>query len=128
MDARSCAYPAEVLVPGVSTGGQIGPDLVRVDVGFANGATATNGVARPRWDVEKPATPVLVHLGSRVEATEINDRRVDDHRIVVSDWWVWPLPVQGDVDVTVSWPSESIDGSAKFDSRPVVRRAAAFGV
>jgi hypothetical protein len=120
--------PSEVLVPGKGAGRQIGPDMVQVEVGFANGASASNRVGRPRWEIEKPATPVLVHLGNRVEATEVNDRRVDDHRMVVSDWWVWPLPVQGDVDVNVTWASESIEGSATFDSRPVVSRAAAFGV
>jgi hypothetical protein len=120
--------PTEVLVPGQSVSTPIGPDLVQVDIGFANGASASNRAELPRWQVEKPAKPVLVHLGSRIEATEVNDRRVDDHRMVVSDWWMWPLPVQGDVDVKVSWASESIEGSTTFDSRPVVSRAAAFGV
>ncbi len=119
--------PVEHLVPGRAPNHRAGPEHVCIDLAFSDGLGASNRRARGRYDDAKPEVPVLVLLGSRTESTTVNDRRVDDHRMVVSDWWVWPLPADGPVTVRVQWPSEAVDGTITFDSRPVLRRAAALG-
>jgi hypothetical protein len=45
---------------------------------------------------------------------------------VLAQWWIWPLPVPGTIEVRVDWPAEVLSGLAAFDARPLVKAASAM--
>ncbi len=115
--------PPEILVPGGSPLHRVGPEMFRIELTFADGERVTNRVPVGRWRDEQPPTPVLVPLSSRTEITRNNDRRRTEHRVITTQWWVWPLPAQGTVEVRVDWPAEVLSGIAAFDARPLLETA-----
>ena len=72
--------PEEVLVPGQPMP-DAGPELVRIDLAFGDGARVGNRDLWPRWTHDEPTRPVLVAVGSRLEQVTVNDRRRGDHHI-----------------------------------------------
>ena len=118
--------PPEILVPGGRTHHRIGPEMFRVELVFADGERVNNRQPVNRWRDERPEGPVLVPLSSRTEITRNNDRRRTEHRVVTTQWWVWPLPAPGTIEVRVDWPAEVLTGLAGFDARPLLDTATAL--
>ena len=112
--------PGELLVPGQGSQTLLGPDLVRLELTSADGAVVDNRVPVARWQKDRPFGGVLVMLGLRTEITRLNDRRLEPRHHVVSDWWLYPRPAPGTVQLRVDWPAESISGLVAFDARPLV--------
>lgn len=115
--------PSETLVPGGSPLHRVGPEMFRVELTFADGERVTNRAPVSRWRNEQPPTPVLVPLSSRTELTKNNDRRRTEHRVITTQWWVWPLPAPGTVEVRVDWPAEVLSGTATFDAGSLLETA-----
>jgi hypothetical protein len=115
---------SEILVPGGVPAHSVGPELFRLEFLFADGERVTNRYPVARWREERPPTPVLIPLSSRTETTRNNDRRRAEHRVVTTQWWIWPLPAPGTIEVRVDWPAEVLSGIAAFDGRPLVHSAA----
>ena len=109
--------------PGGSPLHRVGPEMFRVELTFADGERVTNRVPVSRWRNEQPPTPVLVPLSSRTELTKNNDRRRTEHRVSTTQWWVWPLPAPGTVEVRVDWPAEVLSGTATFDAGSLLETA-----
>ncbi len=112
--------PVEVLVPGQAPELVDGPELFSLELHFSDGTFVSNRSIWPRWTQDRPDRPVLVSVGTRTEIVDMNDRRRSEHRLVTSDWWVWPLPPEGPIELRVSWSAESLFGSASFDGRPML--------
>ena len=115
--------PPEILVPGRAPSHRVGPDVLRLELVFADGERVNNLVPVERWRMERPAFPILLPLSTRTEVTRANDRRRVEHRIVTTEWWVWPLPAPGTVEVRLDWPAEVLSGLVSFDGRPMVAAA-----
>ncbi len=115
--------PSEVLIPGSRPEHVSGPEVLEVELAFEDGTTVSNRIPAPRWDGEAPDTCHLMYLGHRAEVIAFNDRRRSEKRTITSDWWAWPLPDGGPVEVRVTWPAESIRGAASFDSAPLLNAA-----
>ncbi len=116
--------PAEILIPGQLPRHQTGPDSLRVELRFGDGVVVSSFDAGRRFDFHTPSSSRLVLLGSRTETTRYNDRRQGDRQLLVADWWVWPLPPEGSVQVQLDWPAEMLSGLAAIDLRPLLRHAA----
>ncbi len=115
--------PSEVLVPGSFPAHVAGPELLELELAFDDGRSVSNRLATRRWDDGAPDGPQLTYLGHRAEVVTFNDRRRTEKRTVTADWWVWPLPIEGPVEVRVTWPAESLRGAASFDSNPLIQAA-----
>lgn len=118
--------PPEILVPGGRPEHRVGPEMFRIELIFADGERVTNHQPVQRWRDDMPPGPVLVPLSSRTEITRNNDRRRTEHRLVTTQWWVWPLPAPGTVEVRVDWPAEVLSGIAAFDARPLLDTASSL--
>jgi hypothetical protein len=118
--------PSEILVPGGRSHHRMGPEMFRIELVFADGERVNNRQPAHRWRDERPDGPVLVPLSSRAEITRNNDRRRTEHRVVTTQWWVWPLPAPGTIEVRVDWPAEVLSGTAGFDARPLLDMATAM--
>ncbi len=115
--------PSEVLIPGSRPEHVSGPEVLEVELAFEDGTTISNRIPAPRWDGSAPDDSQLMYLGHRAEIVAFNDRRRNEKRTITSDWWAWPLPSGGPVEVRVTWPAESIRGAASFDSGPLLSAA-----
>lgn len=115
--------PSEVLIPGSRPEHVSGPEVLEVELAFEDGTTISNRIPSPRWDGGAPEASQLIYLGHRAEIVAFNDRRRNEKRTITSDWWAWPLPTGGPVEVRVTWPAESIRGAASFDSLPLLHAA-----
>lgn len=112
--------PSEILVPGRAPEHHTGPDTLRLGLVFADGRRADSLQPFFRWDPAMPSEPRLLLLGSRSEITRFNDRRLFERHVLVADWWVWPTPPAGTVELRVDWPAEMLSGLASFDGRDLV--------
>ncbi len=115
--------PSEVLIPGARPEHVSGPEVLEIELAFADGTTVSNRIPALRWTGTDPASAQLTYLGHRSEIVAYNDRRRNERRTITSDWWAWPLPEGGPVEVRVIWPAESIRGAASFDSAPLITAA-----
>lgn len=120
--------PPEILVPGRAPSHRVGPDMLRFELVFADGERVNNLTFVERWRMERPQLPILLPLSSHTEVTRTNDRRRVEHRIETTEWWVWPLPAPGTVEVRLDWPAEVLSGLVSFDGRPMVDAANALHV
>ncbi|MEO5839275.1 MAG: Clp protease N-terminal domain-containing protein [Acidimicrobiales bacterium] len=118
--------PPEILVPGFAATRRHGPEILRFELVFADGSKVSNMNPIDRWRSERPNGPALVPLSTHWETSRPNDRRGCEHRRVLAQWWIWPLPVPGTVEVRVDWPAEVLSGLAPFDARPLVKAASAL--
>ena len=112
--------PGELLVPGQGSKALLGPDLVRVELTFADGSVVDNRAPVARYERERPFGGRLVLLGHRREVTKLNDRRHPLRQLVIADWWVHPRPAAGTIQFRVDWPAESVSGLGSFDARALV--------
>ncbi|NNE74736.1 MAG: hypothetical protein HKN26_13805, partial [Acidimicrobiales bacterium] len=115
--------PADVLVPGQPLPAPR-PEACIIELEFADGTVVDNTVHVPRWDHHRPEQPVLLPVGYRHVKVNLNDRRAANHDLVTSDWWIWPLPAAGPVEVRMRWSAEMLNGSGRFDSTPLLTSAA----
>lgn len=112
--------PPEILLPGRPPTHRVGPEMLRFELVFADGESVSNLQPVERWRPTRPTVPVLVPLSTSSEHRRENDRRCVERRVVVMDWWVWPLPVEGTIEVRLDWPAEVLSGLVAFDGRPLV--------
>ncbi|MGI9603788.1 MAG: hypothetical protein ACR2QE_18030, partial [Acidimicrobiales bacterium] len=112
--------PEEVLVPGQSPATGPGPELIQIELVFEDGTRVGNTELWPRWTQDEPTRHVMVAVGSRTEQISLNDRRRGDHHVVTADWWCWPLPPPGAMEIRIVWPAEALEGSARIDCAVVV--------
>jgi hypothetical protein len=114
--------PPEILVPGSMARRRLGPEMLRFELVFADGARVSNTSPIERWRPETPAGPSLTLLDTRMETYSPNDRRAYEQRRVMARWWVSPLPVPGTIEVRVDWPAEVLSGVVAFDARPMLNQ------
>jgi hypothetical protein len=115
-------------MPGRAPSHRVGPDMLRFELVFADGERVNNLTPVERWRMERPQLPILLPLSTHTELTRTNDRRRVEHRIVTTEWWVWPLPAPGTIEVRLDWPAEVLSGLVSFDGRPMVDAATALHV
>jgi hypothetical protein len=120
--------PPEILVPGRPPTHRVGPDMLRFELVFADGERVNNLTPVERWRMERPSGSILLPLSTRTEITRTNDRRHVEHRVVTTDWWVWPLPPPGTIELRLDWPAEVLSGLGSFDARPMLAAASALQV
>jgi hypothetical protein len=111
--------PPEILIPGSAPAHRVGPDMLRLELVFADGERVDNLTPVERWRAERPGGPILLPLSTHTELTRTNDRRRVEHRVITTDWWVWPLPAPGTIELRLDWPAEVLSGLASFDGRPM---------
>lgn len=107
--------PNESLIPGLGARYSDGPDFFLLQLILPDGSVMDNRQIAERYAASPPTEPRLLRLGQRDERTSLNDRRLADQHVVVTDWWAWPLPDVGTVELRISWPAESIVGTISFD-------------
>ncbi|MDG2027891.1 MAG: hypothetical protein P8J50_12340 [Acidimicrobiales bacterium] len=73
-----------------------------------------------------PTPGALVRLGTRKVIEDRNDRRRPARHVETTEWWAWPVPLNGDVRLDVQWPAEALDGSISLDGSMIAKRAAAL--
>lgn len=107
--------PNESLIPGLGARYSNGPDFFLLQLVLPDGSVMDNRHIAERFTESAPADGRLLRLGQRDERTTLNDRRLADQHVVITDWWAWPLPQAGTVELRVSWPAESLMGTFSFD-------------
>lgn len=110
--------PPDFLVAPRSTVQRLAPEFFRFEVVSSDGSRANNLLPVDRWTAEPPAGRVLVALETRTHITTPNDRRAVERRVVEVDWWLWPLPTEGTLELRCVWPAEVLSGLAVLDTRP----------
>ena len=108
--------PTEELIPGFGARHEVSPDVVTVDMVYADGTTLTNRDPRPRFRRDRPAEGSLTLMGTHREISTRRDRRVPDQRSYSAEWWAWPLPTNGLVTLAVRWSAESLRGVLDLDA------------
>ncbi len=108
--------PNESLIPGLGARYSDGPDFFSLRLVLPDGRAMHNRHNTDRYTQNPPVDPRLVRLGQRDERTTLNDRRLADQHVVITDWWAWPMPQRGAIELRVAWPAESISGSVSFDA------------
>lgn len=107
--------PEEALIPGHGAQYNMGPDFFIVQVSLPDGTTIDNRRVVDRFDATQPNEPRLLRIGQRDEHIALNDRRQPDQHVITGDWWIWPLPATGSVEISVDWPAEAVLGSVVVD-------------
>jgi hypothetical protein len=79
------------------------PDgFLRLGVELPGGEKASNIGGRPHFQEDDPKGPVFVHRGGG-SGSGGHDRVTMNH-----DYWVWPLPEPGTIQVSCEWPLVAI--------------------
>ena len=107
--------PEEALIPGHGARYNNGPDFFLLQVLLPDGTVIDNRRVMDRYTASSPDEPRLLRIGQRDEHISLNDRRLHDQHVITGDWWVWPLPDVGSIEIRVDWPAESVSGSASVD-------------
>lgn len=107
--------PEESLIPGQGAMYNDGPDFLLIQIELPDGTMLDNRSITERFTMHQPAGPRLSRLGQRDEHISLNDRRQHDQHVITGDWWVWPQPTPGPIEVRVDWPAEALSGSVGFD-------------
>ena len=107
--------PEEALVPGQGASYNSGPDFFLMQVRLPDGTIIDNRRVAERFEQSAPDGPRLSRIGQRDEHVALNDRRAQDQHAITGDWWIWPLPETGSIEIMVDWPAESISGSVALD-------------
>lgn len=118
--------PAESLLPGFGATHRLDPDVVTIDLRFADGTLLSNRLPEPRFRSDAPIQGTLVRLGTRSLIDDRNDRRVAARRSETCEWWAWPLPPPGDVTLLVEWRSEALRGKITIAADDIMSRAVAL--
>ena len=116
--------PDEELVPGVGAQHRGAPDGGAIDLrSGADDQMATNRAPGMRWRPDEPSSGSLVLLGNRTVVDERNDRRRPARRSETSEWWVWPLPADGPLELHLDWPAEAVSGTIELDADEIRGKA-----
>lgn len=107
--------PEEALIPGHGARYNDGPDFFLLQLVFPDGTVLDNRSVSDRFVTNQPEAPRLLRIGQRDEHINLNDRRQHDQHVITGDWWVWPQPTPGPIEVRVDWPAEAVAGSVTFD-------------
>ena len=118
--------PAESLLPGLGATHRLDPDVVTIDLRFADGSLLSNRVPDARFRSDPPTQGTLVKLGTRSVVDDRNDRRAAARRSETCEWWAWPLPPPGDVTLLVEWRSEALRGTITLAAADITSRAVAL--
>ena len=116
--------PSEELIPGIGSIHRSAPDVVTIDLRDGENAVISNRAPRPRWRADEPTPGALVRLGSRTVVDDRNDRRFAARRAETSEWWVWPLPESGTLELRFEWPAEALSGVIELDADEIRSQAA----
>ena len=118
--------PIELLTPGVGAEHRMAPEVVTLSLAYPDGTRLSNldGGSRFRSDLPSPGT--LVRLGTRRVVEDRNDRRRAVRHTETTEWWAWPLPLGGEIELAVHWPAEAVDGRLGLDGDAIAARAAAL--
>ncbi|MEM8708855.1 MAG: hypothetical protein AAGE98_20495, partial [Actinomycetota bacterium] len=111
--------PDEELLPGIGSIHRTAPDVVTIDLRDGMDRVVTNRSPRPRWRADRPSTGSLVRLGTRTVVDDRNDRRFPARRAETSEWWAWPLPSDGPLELRFEWPAEAIAGVIDLDAEEI---------
>lgn len=107
--------PEEALIPGLGAQYNDGPDFFLLQLVLPDGTVLDNRSVADRFSVAQPELPRLLRIGQRDEHINLNDRRQHDQHVITGDWWVWPQPTAGPVEVRIDWPAEAASGAVTFD-------------
>ncbi len=116
--------PEETLIPGFGAIHRAAPDVVTIDLRFGDERVVSNRSPSSRWRADEPHEGALVRLGARSVVDERNDRRVAARRAETTDWWVWPLPSDGPLQLVFEWPAEALSGVIDLDAEEINTHAA----
>lgn len=114
--------PEEALIPGQGARYNNGPDFFLFQVALPDGTVIDNRQTGDRFQPGAPEQPRLQRIGQRDERVLLNDRRQHDRHTITGDWWIWPLPETGLIEVRVDWPAESVSGTVQVDTAALQRR------
>lgn len=107
--------PEEALIPGQGASYNDGPDFLLLQIVLPDGTMLDNRSVNHRFKTEQPDSPRLLRLGQRDEQINLYDRRQHDQHVITGDWWIWPQPTPGPIEVRIDWPAEAFSGSAPLD-------------
>ena len=65
-----------------------------------------------------------MRLGSRSVVDDRNDRRFAARRSETAEWWVWPLPPSGRLELRFEWPAEALSGVIDLSADEINAQAA----
>ncbi len=116
----------EYLSPGVGAEHRLAPDVITLDLRYPDGTHLSNRAGNHRWRGDMPTPGALVRLGTRRTVEDRNDRRRPVRHTETTEWWAWPLPIEGDIELVVRWPAEAVDGSVVIDGGAIAARAASL--
>lgn len=116
----------EHLSPGIGAEHRLLPEVITVDLRYADGTHVSNRTGNPRWRADVPTPGALVRLGTRKVSEDRNDRRRPVRHVETTEWWAWPVPLSGDVTLHVQWPAEAVDGSVVLDGSAIAVQSAAL--
>lgn len=116
----------EYLSPGVGAEHRLAPEVVTIDLRYPDGTHVSNRDGNHRWRSDMPMPGALVRLGTRRTVEDRNDRRRPVRHVETTEWWVWPLPIEGVVGLEVGWPAEAVSGAVDLDGAAIAGRAAAL--
>jgi len=121
----------EYLSPGVGAEHRLVPEVITIDVSYPDGTQLSNRQGGHRWRADLPTPGALVRLGTRKTVEDRNDRRRPVRHVETTEWWAWPLPVDGLMNVgpialDVRWPAEAAEGMVTLDGAAIVERAASM--
>lgn len=116
----------EYLNPGVGAEHRLVPEVITIDLDYADGTHVSNRHGTPRWRGDVPMPGALVRLGTRRVVEDRNDRRLPVRHVETTEWWAWPLPIDGPLRLEVCWPAEAVEGAIELDGAEIAGRAAAL--
>lgn len=114
----------EFLSPGVGAEHRLAPEVITLDLHYPDGTHLSNRQGNHRWRGDMPTPGALVRLGTRRVVEDRNDRRRPVRHVETTEWWAWPLPLDGDVRLDVRWAAEAAEGSVRLDGAAIAGRAA----
>jgi len=121
----------EYLSPGVGAEHRLVPEVITIDLAYPDGTRLSNRQGSFRWRSDVPAPGALVRLGTRKVVEDRNDRRRPVRHVETTEWWAWPLPLDGHqaagpIELDVRWPAEAAEGTIMLDGEAIARRAASM--
>lgn len=116
----------EYLSPGVGAEHRLVPEVITVDLRFADGSRVSNRAGNPRWRADLPGPGALVRLGTKKVIEDRNDRRRPVRHVETTEWWAWPVPLGGAIALDVRWPAEAVEGATVIDGDAIAAEAAAL--
>ena len=123
----------EVLSPGVGVEHRLVPEVVTIDLRYPDGTNLSNRDGGQRWRPDVPTPGALVRLGTRKVIEDRNDRRRPVRHVESTEWWAWPVPIDGTpaptagmIELEVQWPAEAAGGSIMLNGAEIAARAASL--